>query len=236
MHLWGKTGSTNWHDYDGWEDSTSDTLCDAYGITCEFGEDTTSSSNSNSSSAVLEMGRVVYIDLSSNGLSGLIPSEIFMLPYLRELNVKDNDVEFQFNGIQNAKQLTHLMVSNTTIYSLNGINNATGLIEFHASDAELAGSAMLDMIFQLINLKTLYLSYNTFASTLPSTIKNLKYLEYFDCYECGLIGTIPASDLIQLSNLKELSLGENSFSGNFPSTLYQLPLLQLLIINDNPIE
>ncbi len=228
-YFWEKTGATNWFNYDGWENTTSDTLCDLYGITCEFGEN----NETLTTTSAAEQGKVIYIELSSNGLSGTIPSEIYFLPYLRKLDVRDNNVEILFSGIHNAKMLNYLDISNTTVASLDGISNATNLTELYATNLQLEGQ--FQEIFQLTNLHYLSLSNNNFESTLPSSIKRLKNLEHFDCYNCGFFGAIPGSDLVQLSRLRELSLGENSFSGSFPVVLYQLPLLETLIINSNPI-
>lgn len=228
-YFWKQTGSTNWFEYDGWKDATSETICNAYGITCEFGESTETSQTM----PVLEKGKVVHIELSSNGLSGLIPSEIYLLPYLRTLDVQDNNIELPFNGIQNAKALSYLAVSNTTVTSLSGISNATSLTELYANNLWL--DELSPEIFQLTNLNYLDLSYNNFETTLPSAVKNLKNLEYFYCYQCGLLGAMPSSDLLQLFKLKGLSLGLNSFTGSFPVALYQLPSLETLVINSNPI-
>jgi len=226
-YFWEKTGSTNWFNYDGWENVTSDTMCNLYGITCEFDNETLPTTSS------AEHGKVVFMELPFNGLSGMIPSEIYLLPYLSKLDIRDNKVGISFSGIHNAMMLNNLDLSNTSLSSFDGISNATSLIELHATNVPIDG--MFQEIFQLTTLQYLSLSYNNFESTLPGSVKSLKNLEHFDCYNCGLYGAIPGLDLVQLSKLRLLSLGENSFSGSFPVVLYQLPSLETLIVSSNPI-
>lgn len=226
-YFWEKTGSTNWLNYDGWENVTSDTMCTLYGITCEFDDETLPTTSS------AEHGKVVLIEVPFNGLSGLIPTEIYLLPYLSKLDIRDNKVGLSFSGIHNAMVLNHLDLSNTSLSSFDGISNATSLTELHATNVPLDGK--FQEIFQLKKLQHLSLSFNNFESTLPGSVKSLKNLEHFDCYNCGLFGAIPGLDLLQLSKLRVLSLGENAFSGSFPIVLYQLPSLETLVVNNNPI-
>ncbi|EOA12269.1 hypothetical protein CARUB_v100079901mg, partial [Capsella rubella] len=85
-------------------------------------------------------------------------------------------------------------------------------------------------LFRLQHLHNLYLSYNYFTGTLPSSIGSLKYLRVLSLRGCNLFGKIPSS-LGNLSYLTELDLSFNGFSGELPdsmSNLYQLRYLKLV--------
>jgi Leucine-rich repeat (LRR) protein len=237
-HFYRRTGGAdglwlsddNWNNMDQWE-ANGLSVCDMHGITCEHEEDTEGLATEPSSG---EEGKIVAIDLSSNGLTGRIPHEIFSLPHLRRLNVRNNaDLNVRFKNIEQATELTSLTVSNTTVVDMTDLRNATGLLELRLSNVGLE-DAFPKEVFALTQLTTLYLSYNKFGTSLPTNLQKLTNLKYFYCYDCGLTGSLHGSVLGQLTKLQELALGKNSLTGTVPKKVWQLPKLSFLSLDQNP--
>jgi hypothetical protein len=70
----------------------------------------------------------------------MIPSEIYLLPYLSKLDIRDNKVGISFSGIHNAMMLNHLHLCNTSLSSFDGISNETSLTELHATNLVLTAN------------------------------------------------------------------------------------------------
>lgn len=203
------TSGNNWKNNAGW--MASNNPCDGwYGVECNAD------------------GKVVAIELESNGLSGAPAPALFQLTSLRSLNLKDNQVAFSFEGVEQATNLAVLILSGTGLSSTAGISKAPGLTELHLTDNKLQG-ALPEEILQLTNLRKLYLNYNSLSSKVPPNISALKNLEELFLYNNRLQGQLPAS-LGLLTRLKHLSLAENSFSGTLPPTLNDLTNLEVLSI------
>ena len=239
QHFYNLTGGNDgmWYNFDNWDnidewDANGTTVCDMYGITCEHEQDEYGLDIIAPSAQV----KIVAIDLSNNGLAGRMPHEIFNIPYLRDLNLRDNlDLEVRLYNIEAAKELAVLTVSNTTLVDWTGLGNATNLTELRMSDLGLKKQFPSEL-FELTNLQTLYLSYNKFKTTLPSKLTKLSKLEYFYCYDCQLVGPMDGDILGALQNLKELSLGMNSLTGTVPLKVWQLPALSFLSLDENPLS
>jgi Leucine-rich repeat (LRR) protein len=209
QEFFSSTDGNNWKNNDGWMSSNSP--CDGwYGIECNAD------------------GKVVAIEMESNGLAGTPSSEIFMLSSLRTLNLKGNQIKFSFDGISRASNLAVLILSGTNLESVAGISQATGLTELHLTDNSLKGSVP-DDILSLSNLRKLYLNYNQLSGKIPPSIANLKNLEELFLYNNRLGGQLPAS-IGLLARLKHLSLAENSFTGTLPPELNDLTNLEVLSI------
>lgn len=203
------TNGINWKNNGGW--MASNDPCDNWtGIECNAD------------------GKVVSIDLESNGLQGTPASSIFKLNELRSLSLKDNQVAFSFEGIDQASNLAVLKLSGTNLDSVTGISKATTLTELHLTDNSLKGP-LPNEILQLTNLRRLYANYNQLSSTIPPGISALSHCEDLFLFNNRLTGQIPGS-IGLLSQLKHLSLAENSFSGTLPPEINDLTNLEVLSI------
>jgi hypothetical protein len=69
------------------------------------------------------------IILASNSLNGTMPHEIWELPALRTLNLKENSLYMHFANIDKAKKLEVLYISEIDIGDIDGIGNAPALRE-----------------------------------------------------------------------------------------------------------
>ncbi len=99
-------------------------------------------------------GEVVSIELSGYKLSGTPPGNLFSLPKLELLDLSNNFIQFEFDGIFMAKNLRVLDLSSTGLRSLENID-------------ELSGTSITE----------LYLNSNSIDSTIPDDIYDLESLE-----------------------------------------------------------
>ena len=145
-------------------------------------------------------GRVVGLDMNSEGLTGTIPSELGRLTKLQYLVLVNNQLT---GGI--PPELGSL----TNLESLHlGSNRLTGEIP-----RELGG---------LTNLTGLSLSDNQLTGTIPAELRSLSRLEWLFLNDNQLVGTIPVA-LDSLTNLEELHLSGNRLVGCIPDGLRDVP-------------
>lgn len=98
-------------------------------------------------------------------------------------------------------------------------------------------------IYELVNLRTLRLSYCCFTGTIPAEINNLSQLDTLDLRNTSAVkmgenwvtkmltfsGSLP-SEIGDLQKLRYLSLGHNPFSGELPESIGKLTMLEYLDI------
>ncbi|GAX21202.1 hypothetical protein FisN_26Lh160 [Fistulifera solaris] len=201
-------------------------LCDREGVVCGW---PTPERNSG----------VTELRLKGYGLTGTIPSRLYQLPKLRELDVSFNPVEVDFRGIEQAEILEIVKLTQTRVNSLAGIERAGSLLhELHWDQNAAGGPLPVEELKQLTSLRKLYLGQNRFSGTLPSelftsltqlvtlsihdnprlagslptTLGLLKDLQIFDAHKCSWSGNIP-TQLEQLTNLRRLALSQGSLGG-----------------------
>ena len=189
-------GSKSWKSSNEWKTETS--VCTWYGINCD------------------ENGSVASIQLGSNGLRGSMPTEIFSLPNLVHLKMYGNDLDVDFTGIENARNLQTLGLDDTGLTSLDGIGKARSLIELNVRYNKLNGD-LPEELSKLVNLLTLDISHNKFSGPLPFWMKNLASLTSFTASNNNLSGSV--LDFASLSKLSYLDLSYNQFEGTVPPTL-----------------
>lgn len=201
------------------------------------------------------LSALASLDLSSNSLTGEIPSDIFSLSSLSTLNLADN----RFTGVLpdsvgNLPQLGMLNASKnqltgplpwelTNLRSLQTLdlheNNFSGaiptlntafLVSLDFSSNQLNGT--LPYAFGgLNNLATLNLSRNFLTGDVSWQFQNNKLLDTLDLSQNCFSGHLPA--LQNLQQLSFLSLASNRFNGSIPTGLIQLPSLEEISLADN---
>jgi len=190
------SGSESWKSSNDWK--TEKSICSWYGINCD------------------ENGSVASIQLGSNGMKGSMPTEIFSLPNLVHLKMYGNDLDVDFAGIENARNLQTLGLDDTGLKSLDGIGKARSLIELNVGYNKL-NDDLPEELSKLMNLKMLDISHNNFSGPLPFWMKNLASLNSFAASHNKLSGSI--LDFASLSKLIYLDLSYNQFKGTVPPTL-----------------
>jgi Leucine-rich repeat (LRR) protein len=183
-------------------------ICQWYGISCD-GD-----------------GSVVKLVLEDNGLKGTPSQSIFKLSQLNELDLQKNEIDFDFDGIEEATNLEVLYLSNTQVSSMEGIGMAVALKSLHMTNNYLSG-AIPNELFYLKKLEKLHLNFNKFNGHIPKKIGQLSNLENLYLMSNELSGQIPAT-IGKLTNLKILSLAENMLYGSIPEEINEMRSLEIL--------
>ena len=147
-----------------------------------------------------DKGRVIELDVSSNGLLGEIPAELGSLTNLRRLSLLGN-------------QLTGNIPP--------GLGNLSSLVTLYVSDNQLSG-AIPPELGNLSELFTLSLDRNQLSGEIPSELGSLSELGHLSLFGNQLVGKIPPA-LGGLSRLEEVRLGGgNQFAGCIPDRFRNL--------------
>ena len=140
--------------------------------------------------------RVLSLNLTTSGLTGIVPSELGELSELRYLHLYGNDLSGEI-----PSELGHL--ANLDTLDL-GDNQLTGTIP-----AELG---------QLARLVSLDLSANQLTGTIPAQLGDLEGLEWLVIADNRLAGDITGA-LMSLPNLNYVNIEDNRLSGCIPEAL-----------------
>jgi Leucine rich repeat len=170
---------------------------------------------------------VSELRLNSVGLRGEIPDIVFDLPSLRALSFSHNPANLLLDRIDKAKNLEVLLMSDTEVRSLAGLENAPGrLTELHVGLNQLNGT-FPSSLFALSSLSILDIHGNLLSSTLPGRISEMKSLRELKAWDNNLEGPLP-TEIGLLTNLMYLELQQNFFSGALPTELESLVSLEHL--------
>ncbi|CAM9272041.1 unnamed protein product [Choristocarpus tenellus] len=175
--LYTSLGGENWRRKDGW-------LCPGSDVTKWHG-------------LTIMEGAVVSLKLINNELEGELPSSMFKLVTLQELNLSYN------NGIKGCLP--------------TDIGNMTNLTVLHVYAASLTG-LIPKSLSNLCNLEELWLNGNRLQGNIPHSLGKLRSLRELFLNSNELIGPIPES-LSSLTKLEILNLGWNFLEGDFPDYL-----------------
>ncbi|KAG2722069.1 hypothetical protein I3760_02G112500 [Carya illinoinensis] len=212
-----------------------------------------------------QLSRLTKLSLSFSVFSGQIPSEILELSKLVFLDLSYNSLlKLQKSGLTViAQNLTNLEVLNLdkVVISSNVPNilaNLSSLTNLSLKECDLHGEFPVG-IFGLPNLQLLHIGFNeyltgclpefnstsplvslrlgstNFYGELPDSIGNLKSLVIFTVRYCNFSGEIPSS-LGNLTNLEVLLLQSNRLHGSIPRSISRLVNLEILRLHDNDLS
>ena len=157
-----------------------------------------------------DRGCVVGLVLRSNGLSGVLPTEVGNLSALTNLMLNINEISGPI-----PKEL----------------GNLTELEILRLFDNQFSGPIPPE-IGNLSKLNRLTLESNQLTGTIPAELGNLTNLEIIRLKNNELTGTIPLS-FAQLTNLERLIISGNQLSGNIPEELGSLTKITRLYLDNN---
>ena len=180
---------------------------------------------------ITQKGRVEYLDLSDNQLTGAIPTELSKLTNLVTLDLNGNQLTGPIPT--ELSKLTNLNGLNLSYNQLTGaipteLSKLTYLHYLNLSGNQLSGTIPTE----ITNLRHLNLSYNQLTGAIPTELSKLTYLHYLNLSGNQLSGTIPA-ELSRLTNLRSLSL---SHTGTIPAELVNLTNLESLFLSGNQLS
>ena len=156
-------------------------------------------------------GRVLRLDLSANGLNGVLPPELGGLSNLTDLYL--TTVNRGLTGpippeLGQLRQLQYVDLShNGLVGSIPPeVGNASSLRFLGLKNNHLTGPIPQELA-QLTRLESLYLDLNTLTGELPPALGDLRRLRYLTLHRNLLHGPIPAT-LLRL-DLREFSFEDN---------------------------
>lgn len=178
-------------------------------------------------------------DVSSNNISGLIPSGICQKNNnaLKVLYLQNNFLTGTIPGsLSNCTEMVSLDLSFNFLTgripsSLGSLSKLRDLISWLN---QLNGEIPEELMF-LQSLENLILDFNDLSGTIPATLSNCTNLNWISLSNNLLSGEIPAS-LGGLEKLAILKLGNNSLSGKIPPELGDCRSLLWLDLNTNSLS
>ena len=227
--LYNSTNGDGWTDNSGWKNPP----LDADGFALPGTENTWNGISVNAD-------HVEDIVLTSNNLTGTIPTELGNLPNLVTLYLSENNltgsIPVEIGGLANLEEL----VLNTNQLSgpiPTGIADPGDLPALWGMDLgnNNFNGNIPSQLGNLGALEFLYLDQNELSGSVPAELGNLSNLVELDLYSNDLDGTIiPGfADPGDLPNLEYLDLGSNYLTGSIPGELGNLSALEELYLDEN---
>jgi Leucine-rich repeat (LRR) protein len=189
-----------------------------------------------------DQGDITRIELDRNNLSGSIPINFWKLTKLSAVNFRSNlltDVSLDGLFTDNFENdprapIELLILSENQLSSISGIGHLTETLQYLNLNKNHIDQALPMDVFDLTNLRTLYIAYNQLTGTLSTLIGKLTKLTEFYAFRNHLTGQLP-SQLGQLDKCQILGIGNNLWSGTLPTELNNMVNLRdLSIHNNNP--
>ncbi|KAL4374449.1 hypothetical protein HN51_008245 [Arachis hypogaea] len=157
-----------------------------------------------------EMVDLENLDMSQNGLTGGVPSGLFLLKNLTILYLFQNNLSGEIPKVVEALNLVDLDLAQ---------NNLTGKIP--------------EVLGKLKNITWLNLSLNKLSGEIPEAFGSLPAMVDFRMFSNNLSGTLP-SKFGRYSRLETFLVSSNILSGNLPENLcYNGRLLNLTVYDNN---
>lgn len=203
-------------------------------------------------------GRVTYLDLNNNNLTGTLPESLKNLDSLESFffyvnpNLEGNLFDFLANYPNLQRVSAHDCAFTGTILpevfhpglleirvfnnQLTGeipieIGNSPLLDQFHVANNLLTGT-IPTTISELKHVRELNLSQNDIAGTIPAEIGQMDSLRFLFLENMNLEGEVPA-EILNCPSLIEFWFSGNNFTGTLPDVL-NMPNFRALQAGGNP--
>ncbi|MEL7834384.1 hypothetical protein [Fodinibius sp. Rm-B-1B1-1] len=222
MDLYEATGGTGWHNDSGWGSGNPD--------------------NSWHGIEVDGQGRVVEVNLRSNGLQGELPESLGNLTKVTYFNVKQNRLSgtLPWNGIGNMTSLQYLLLNGRTVdprpneaYHHPGKDLSGSYSDERTNDFTGSMGAQVGNLSNLIHLELMGVNsdHTGLTGPIPKEIGKLTKLEgLFLSYNS--FDSLPTS-MSNLTNLYQFGIIESKLTGELPSWIANWTKLKYLLIEDN---
>lgn len=202
--LFSATGGAAWSNKTNWLVPNA-SVCVWFGVTCDA---------LNASAPAQPYRRVIQLDVTSNNMTGTLPSSMGLLSQLERILLQKNQL---FGAVPAS------------------IGNCSRLVHLRLSQNKFSGE-IPPSICNLSRLAYLSLRTNELSGTIPECIgSRLTQLTYLGLYQNLLVGSLPNS-LSLLSRLDTLDLGSNALNGSIPSSIGSLNRLRYLYLNTNKLS
>ncbi|CAL9214020.1 unnamed protein product [Arabidopsis halleri] len=179
------------------------------------------------------MKSLLMLDMSFNGLSGLLPKTFLSSCYsLKFLKLSNNQLKGEiFPEYADLTSLAWLALDgNNFSESLGeGLLKSKNLTLLDISDNNVSGSLPL-WIDRMSSLEYLYMRGNQLNGHFPRQLQNLK-LKVIDISHNSFFGSLPRN--VEFPILRELRLQNNEFIGSIPDALFEAELLEVIDMRNN---
>jgi hypothetical protein len=208
----------NWNDNANWINNQM-SICNWTGVEC----------------ALTDVEQVQRLRLPNNGIACSVPPELFSLPDLEWLDLRSNNgitVDFtSLNTFQVSKKLEYLILSDTDVASLDGIQVFNeSLTTLNMAGCELSGP-FPESILSLSALKHLDLAYNFLSGSISDGIDEFQDLRTLGLNHNFFNGQLP-STLGNLQRLSQVQISFNMLSGTLPTEMNDMYSLTFVTLND----
>ncbi|KAL4644115.1 hypothetical protein ACB092_02G140600 [Castanea dentata] len=182
---------------------------------------------------------LIQLDLSTNNLSGTVPSGFGACSSLESLDISEN----KFSGELPIDIFTKMGALKKLFLSFNGFSGVlpdslSQLVKLETLDLSannFSGSIPSTLCQGTeTNLQELFLQNNLFTGSIPSSLSNCSQLVSLDLSFNNLGGTIPPS-LGSLSKLRDMIIWLNKLQGEIPQELMYIQTLENLILDFNEL-
>lgn len=176
---------------------------------------------------------ITHLKIYALDISGQIPSELFELKELTDLNLAQNvlsgPIPPQFEQLSNMQYLS-LGINNLTGQVPPELGNMTKLLSLSFSSNNLSGPLPTEL-GKLTALKQLYIDSSGVSGPIPQDLANLKSLRKLWASDNLFTGKLPEF-LGTLTELVDLRFEGTSLEGPIPDSFGALTKLENLIIGD----
>ncbi|XP_059283271.1 receptor-like protein 9DC3 [Lycium ferocissimum] len=172
--------------------------------------------------------------LSSNNLNGTIPSWISSLPSLSYLDLSNNHFTGQIEEFKSEKLFWIDLGKNHLESPIpNSLLNQSSLMFLNLSSNNFSDNLKFSMFSNSRILGTLDLSYNSFSWTNENQdMFNLSQISYFDLRYNMLQGPLPIPPI----SVEYFFISHNNLSGQISSTICNLDFLRILDLASNSLK
>ncbi|XP_006646229.1 probable LRR receptor-like serine/threonine-protein kinase At3g47570 [Oryza brachyantha] len=180
--------------------------------------------------------RLLSLDLSSNHLSGTIPSALGNLTVLEILDLDSNNLTGQIPPeLHNLKNIVYLSLCSNELSGQipHGLFNGTSqLLYLNLAHNKLTGSIPGAIGF-LPKVEILALSWNQLSGPIPTSLFNMSSLEVMHLAMNNLSGLLPDNESFDLPMLQTVNLHKNQLAGTVPQGFGACKNLQIFILAYN---
>ncbi|KAJ4840735.1 hypothetical protein Tsubulata_032475 [Turnera subulata] len=186
----------------------------------------------------LTLPRLLYLGLTNNSFTGLIPQTLSNASRLKTIVFGDN----YFRGpipkdLGRLPQLQYLIFGENQLEDdlsfINSLTNCSHLFTIDIHQNFFRGQIPKFIGNLSADLGDMRLANNQLRGAIPIEIEYLSGLEFLSLNQNFLSGPIHHINFSRLQHLQRLNVGMNKLSGRIPSTIGNLGMLSILVMSFN---